>query len=238
MGDVDRARDYIEAHLMHQKKNPEIFNDTRLTLAVADLFIAGTDTTANTLRWAILFMIDNPDVAEKTHQEIVNAIGRERLPEMKDRQQLVYTQAVIEEVMRRSSLVPLGLFHRVTETVTVGGFELEKDAICAFNVYAIHHDARDFPNPMEFRPERHLKDGQFVGCERQSGFGIGKRSCLGESLARMELFIFFATLMQRYRFSLDPQDTRTVWDLTEDPKLFHGSLLRSPPSHKIVFTQR
>uniref|UniRef100_A0A1I8G5E9 CP2G1 protein n=1 Tax=Macrostomum lignano TaxID=282301 RepID=A0A1I8G5E9_9PLAT len=80
MEGVDRARDYIEAHLLYQRDQPEMFNNTRLTMAVSDLFVAGTDTTANTLRWAILYMIDNPDVCEKVHKEVVKAIGNDRLP--------------------------------------------------------------------------------------------------------------------------------------------------------------
>uniref|UniRef100_A0A1I8J8Y5 Cytochrome n=1 Tax=Macrostomum lignano TaxID=282301 RepID=A0A1I8J8Y5_9PLAT len=233
-----RPGDYIEAHLLHQRKHPELFNDKRLTLAVSDLFVAGTDTTANSLRWAILYMIGNPDMAEKAHKEIVDVIGRDRLPKMQDKPSLHYTQAVIEEVHRKSCLAPFGVFHRVTEDITVGGVRLKADSICAFNVYSIHHDPELFPEPQRFLPERHLKDGQFAPCPHLATFGLGKRACLGESLARMELFIFFTALMQRYRFGLDPEDSRTLWHLTEDPEFSKGTLLRAPPLHKIVFTQR
>lgn len=238
MEGVDRARDYIEAHLLHQRSQPEMFTDARLTLAVSDLFIAGTDTTANTLRWAVLYMIANPEVAERTHKEIVDKIGRERLPTMQDKTALHYTQAAIEEVHRKACLVPLGLFHRVTDEITVEGVHMKANSMCAFNVYSIHHDPLLFPEPQRFSPERHLKDGQFVPCPYLATFGLGKRACLGESLARMELFIFFATLMQRYRFSLDPEDSRSLWDLTEDPAFSKGAVLRAPPLHKIVFTAR
>ncbi|PAA54767.1 hypothetical protein BOX15_Mlig004603g1 [Macrostomum lignano] len=238
MDSVDQARDYIEAHLLHQRKHPELFNDKRLTLAVSDLFVAGTDTTANSLRWAILYMIGNPDMAEKAHKEIVDVIGRDRLPKMQDKPSLHYTQAVIEEVHRKSCLAPFGVFHRVTEDITVGGVRLKADSICAFNVYSIHHDPELFPEPQRFLPERHLKDGQFAPCPHLATFGLGKRACLGESLARMELFIFFTALMQRYRFGLDPEDSRTLWHLTEDPEFSKGTLLRAPPLHRIVFTQR
>ncbi|PAA71781.1 hypothetical protein BOX15_Mlig029931g1 [Macrostomum lignano] len=238
MEKVDRAKDYIEAHLQHQNIRPELFNDTRLAMAVTELFLAGTDTTANTLRWAILFMIENPDVADKVYEEIVEKIGRERLPTMQDRSVLHYTQAAIEEVHRRASLVPLGVLHRITSDITVSGVPLKADSICAFNVYSIHHDPELFPEPTKFLPERHLKDNQFVPCPHLATFGLGRRACLGESLARMELFVFFSALMQRYRFSLDPQDSRTLWDLTEDPEIFKGNSIRTPAAHKIIFSYR
>ncbi|PAA74695.1 hypothetical protein BOX15_Mlig013607g2 [Macrostomum lignano] len=242
MEGVDTARDYIEAHLLYQRDQPEMFNDTRLTMAVSDLFIAGTDTTANTLRWAILYMIDNPDVCEKVHEEVAKAIGNDRLPTMQDKARLPYTQAVIEEVHRKASLVPMGVFHRVVDEVTLannGGWKLQPDSICTFNTYAIHHDPEVFPQPEKFLPERHLKeDGQFAASPHLSTFGLGKRACLGESLARMELLVFFVTLVQRYSFSLDPEDSRTMWQLTEDPSFSKGTVLRSPPLHKIVFKAR
>lgn len=238
MGNVDSAKDYIEAHLLHQKSRPEMFNDTRLAMAVTELFLAGTDTTANTLRWAVLFMIANPHVADKVFDEIVEHIGRERLPSMQDKAALNYTQAVIEEVHRLACLVPLGVFHRVTEDITVSGVHLKADTICGFNVYSIHHDPELLPEPEKFVPERHLKDGQFVPCPYLATFGLGKRACLGESLARMELFVFFAAVMQRYKFSLDPEDGCSLWDLMGDPNIFKGNFLRTPPKHKIVFTAR
>ncbi|PAA48239.1 hypothetical protein BOX15_Mlig009520g2 [Macrostomum lignano] len=231
-------RDFIEAHMIRQAApDSGVFNDTRLSLAVADLFIAGTDTTSNTLRWALLLMLRQPEAARLVREEIRREIGDHRLPGLQDRKVLNYTQATLEEVHRIASLVPLGLAHRLLDDISIGEYRLPRDSLVMFNVYAIHRDPDLFPEPDAFRPERHLGlDGRFEPCATLASFGSGRRSCLGEGLARTELFVFFSAIMQRFSFRLKSSgDRRDLADLMDRQANFSGALLRSLPPHEILF---
>ncbi|PAA89612.1 hypothetical protein BOX15_Mlig026100g2 [Macrostomum lignano] len=242
-GDADmqsEPRDYIDAHLQHQTnlESDRIFNDLRLAMAIRDLFVAGTDTTSNTLRWGILYMIENPDVAEKVFEEIRVNVGTERMPTMKDKGSLHYTVAVLEEVQRLGTLVPMGVAHRCVEDSVICGYRIPADSVVVPNIYGIHRDPRVFPEPEKFKPERYLDaEGRFSPNESVVPFGSGKRACLGESLARMELFVFFTRLMQRYRFGLDPAERRSISEIKDNTEN-HGGGIRAPAEHKIVFTPR
>uniref|UniRef100_A0A1I8H373 ANK_REP_REGION domain-containing protein n=1 Tax=Macrostomum lignano TaxID=282301 RepID=A0A1I8H373_9PLAT len=231
-------RDFIEAHMIRQAApDSGVFNDTRLSLAVADLFIAGTDTTSNTLRWALLLMLRQPEAARLVREEIRREIGDHRLPGLQDRKVLNYTQATLEEVHRIASLVPLGLAHRLQDDISIGEYRLPRDSLVMFNVYAIHRDPDLFPEPDAFRPERHLGlDGRFEPCATLASFGSGRRSCLGEGLARTELFVFFSAIMQRFSFRLESSGARRgLADLMDRQANFSGALLRSLPPHEILF---
>ncbi|KHJ80528.1 hypothetical protein OESDEN_19796 [Oesophagostomum dentatum] len=80
------------------------------------------------------------------------------------------------------------------------GYKLRKGTQVIPQYQSIHMDESLYPRPELIIPERHLKDGKFVKDDRITGFSVGKRSCLGEGLARMEVFMFFASLMQKFRF--------------------------------------
>lgn len=238
LGSPEHPRDYIEAFLHQQASNPSEFNDVRLSLAVLDLFLAGTDTTSQTLRWAILFLIENPTVEKKLANEIRSVVGTDRPVSVKDRSQLNYTQAVVDEVNRMACLAQLGVAHRCTEAAKVCGYDIPQDALVVFNIYNIHNSTDHFPEPQRFRPERHMDaDGRYSPNEHLVTFGIGKRACLGESLARMELFLFLANLVQRFAFKLDPSETRSLSEIKANVG-HQGGGIRAPAKHKIVFSLR
>ena len=85
------------------------------------------------------------------------------------------------------------------------GYHIPKDSIILTNIWAIHHDESKWPKPDEFLPERHLdKNGKFIKSPDWILFGVGHRSCLGQQLAKMELFIMTVALFQRFNFTLAP----------------------------------
>ncbi|KAG0711432.1 Cytochrome P450 2L1 [Chionoecetes opilio] len=129
--------------------------------------------------------------------------------------------------MRKSCLVPIGLQHVAEKDTTVGGHFIPKGAVLNGTIFTIHHDTRYWDNPDEFLPERWLNDeGKFV--TKKEGFlpfGIGKRQCLGESLARMELFVFTTTLLQRLSFASPQGKTLNLHHDTTNP-FFHLPLVQ------------
>jgi cytochrome P450 len=124
-----------------------------------------------------------------------------------------YTQAVILEVQRYASILPLGVFHRTTEHVAdFGGFTIPKDTIVIPNFYAAMRDPAVWTAPEEFLPDRFLAQDQHrlnvVVPEAFLPFGIGKRVCLGQSLARLELFLMVSCLLQKFQIGTVPNEPK------------------------------
>ncbi|XP_021010984.1 cytochrome P450 2D9-like isoform X3 [Mus caroli] len=196
--------DAFLAEIEKAKGNPESsFNDENLRMVVIDLFTAGILTTSTTLSWALMLMILHPDVQRRVQQEIDEVIGQVRCPEMADQAHMPYTNAVIHEVQRFGDIVPLHLPRITSRDIEVQDFLIPKGTILLPNMSSVHMDETVWEKPLRFHPEHFLDaQGHFVKHEAFITFSAGRRSCLGESLARMELFLFFTCLLQRFSFSV------------------------------------
>ncbi|MBZ3885985.1 Cytochrome P450 2U1 [Sciurus carolinensis] len=118
--DGENPQDFIDMYLLHmeeERKNNSnsSFNEDYLFYIIGDLFIAGTDTTTNSLLWCLLYMSLNPDIQEKVHEEIERVIGADRPPSLTDKAQMPYTEATIMEVQRLTVVVPLAVPHMTSE---------------------------------------------------------------------------------------------------------------------------
>ncbi|NXK09924.1 CP2DK protein, partial [Herpetotheres cachinnans] len=188
------------------------FNYNNLRLVTADLFAAGSETTSTTLRWAFLYMLLHPEIQSKVQAEIDKVIGRERSPTMKDQVSMPYTNAVIHEVQRYGDVAPVGLPHMTYRDTELQGFFIPKGTTIITNLSSVLKDETVWEKPNEFYPEHFLDaNGQFVKREAFLPFSAGRRACPGEQLARMELFIFFTTLLQKFTFVL-PKDQPRPWE--------------------------
>ncbi|KAL1767494.1 cytochrome P450 2D20-like, partial [Sigmodon hispidus] len=204
---AEPPRDLTDAFLAEVEKakgNPESsFNDENLRVVVADLFMAGMVTTSTTLSWALLLMILHPDVQSRVHQEIDDVIGQVRRPEMADQARLPYTNAVIHEVQRFADIVPVNLPHMTSRDIEIQGFLIPKGTTLIPNLSSVLKDETVWEKPLHFHPEHFLDaQGHFVKHEAFMPFSAGRRVCLGEPLARMELFLFFTCLLQCFSFSV------------------------------------
>ncbi|XP_072036984.1 cytochrome P450 2U1-like [Amphiura filiformis] len=225
--DTESHRDLIDAYLSELRFNENgssgklsMLNEFNLTVTIKQMFIAGTDTTALTLRWAMLYMALNPTIQKNVHDEIDEAVGRNRLPKLADKPNLQYTQAVLLEIQRMASISRLGVPHGCTKTTTVRGVTIPEGFIVVSNLWAVHRDPDLWPEPWKFKPERFLDDnGQVVNRDELIPFSTGRRICLGESLARMELYIFFTHLMHQFRIegSNWKGDTVSIVDQGRNP---------------------
>ncbi|CAO2601470.1 Cytochrome P450 2D27 [Lemmus lemmus] len=200
-------RDLTDAFLAEMEKakgNPESsFNDANLRLVVFDLFGAGMVTSTTTLSWALLLMILHPDVQRRVQKEIDEVIGQARHPEMADQAHMPYTNAVVHEVQRFADIVPMNLPHMTSHDVEVQGFLIPKGTTLITNLSSVLKDETVWEKPLHFHPEHFLDaQGRFVKHEAFMPFSAGRRACLGEPLARMELFLFFTCLLQRFSFSV------------------------------------
>ncbi|XP_029395932.1 cytochrome P450 2J5 isoform X3 [Mus pahari] len=200
----DEPRDFIDAFLIEmQKYDPHrttSFNEENLICSTLDLFLAGTETASSTLRWALLYMTVYPEIQENVQAEIDRVIGHKRQVSLSDRESMPYTNAVIHEIQRMGNIVPLNCTRAVTVDTKFNGFHLPKGTIILTNLTALHRDPKEWATPEVFNPEHFLENGQFKKRESFLPFSMGKRACLGEQLAKSELFIFFSTLMQKFTF--------------------------------------
>ena len=117
-----------------------------------------------------------------------------------------YTEAFICEVLRKSTITPFGLFHYATETAKVAGYTIPKGSWVAVNQYFIHHDPAIWGDPESFRPERFLsQDGKsVVKNDNLIAFSVGRRMCIGEQIAKDNLFLFLTGIMQKFNVAFDP----------------------------------
>ncbi|KAF4008466.1 hypothetical protein G4228_020206 [Cervus hanglu yarkandensis] len=186
------------------KGNPESsFSDGNLRLVVADLFSAGMITTSTTLAWALLLMILHPDVQRRVQQEIDEVIGQGRRPEMGDQALMPFTVAVVHEVQRFADIIPLGVPHMTSRDIELQGFHIPKGTTLITNLSSVLKDETVWEKPFRFHPEHFLDArGRFVKQEAFIPFSAGRRACLGEPLARMELFLFFTSLLQHFSFAV------------------------------------
>ncbi|XP_008307034.1 cytochrome P450 2Y3 [Cynoglossus semilaevis] len=235
--DPSSPRDYIDCFLIklnQEKDDPATeFHYDNLVGTVVNLFFAGTETTSSTIRYALNVLMKYPKVQEQMHQEIDSVIGRERCPRMEDRKSLPFTDAVIHEVQRFMDLVPFSIPHYALKDITFRGYTIPKDTVIIPFLHSVLKDEKQWTTPWSFNPQHFLdQTGNFKKNPAFLPFSAGKRACVGESLARMELFLFLVSLLQHFTFSV-PGGPDSV-DLSPE---FSG-IGNLPHHYKIIATPR
>lgn len=206
--DPHNPRDYIDSYLLEmeaqQKEDPNCtLNLLDLRCGVAALFIAGTHTVSVTLKAILLYLVKYPEIQKKVQKEIDDVVGKDALPTTQDKESLPYLEATILECLRVTSLAPLGLTHSAARDTPFEGYVIPKDALIMSHIDCCHTDPGYWDRPLEFRPE-HFLDDQGKVVSKKDGFlpfSVGRRVCLGEQLANVELFIFTAALLKNFSFS-------------------------------------
>ncbi|XP_023121541.1 cytochrome P450 2F5-like [Amphiprion ocellaris] len=201
-------RDFLDCYLdeMEKKAEDSTFSEDKLIFTALDLLFAGTDTTSNTLLTAFLYLMNHPHIQERCQQEIDQVLEGKDQACFDDRHQMPYMQAVIHESQRIANIAPLSAFHCTTKDSELMGYSIPKGTMIIQNLSSVLNEEGQWKYPHEFNPENFLNDqGEFVKPDAFMPFSAGPRVCLGEGLARMELFLIMVTLLRKFKF-IWPED--------------------------------
>jgi hypothetical protein len=173
-----------------------------LSSLAANLIGAGADTSSSTLVTAVLAMQAFPAALQPAWDELDRVVGYNRSPGPGD--ELPYLRAFVKEVFRwRSVAIIGGTAHAPTQDDEWNGYHIPKGTWIQGNVWAIHHNEREFPDPDRFEPARFLKDSElfrhFPGEKGYMTFGWGRRSCAGQALAEQGTFLSVCRLVWAFR---------------------------------------
>uniref|UniRef100_A0A671VMC7 Cytochrome P450, family 2, subfamily X, polypeptide 9 n=1 Tax=Sparus aurata TaxID=8175 RepID=A0A671VMC7_SPAAU len=221
-----KPRHFIDSYLDEMDKRGDdgsSFSEDQLCAFLLDLHFAGTDTTANTLLAAFLYLMNYPHVQERCQQEIDKVLDGKDQVSFEDRHMMPYVQAVIHESQRMANTVPLSVFHCTTKDTELMGYSIPRGTTIIPNLTSVLYEEGQWKSAHEFNPENFLDEkGEFVKPEAFMPFSTGPRMCLGEGLARMELFLILVTLLRRFKF-IWPEDAgepdfTPVYGTTQTPK--------------------
>ena len=211
---------------------------------IADLFFAGTDTTATSVMWFLLFMMRYPEVQRRCHAEIdarfEDVDGGGGLTKDTITRLFPYTVATMLESQRINSIANASLAHVTRENVTLGGYSVPKHSLVFANIRSLHFDDKYWKNPEAFDPTRwleavpadeiHSSGFKVIQHSHFIPFSVGKRRCLGENLAKAEYLIFGLSLLRIFKFDVEDES---------NPPSFEGSgLILAPLPFEMVIEQR
>ncbi|RDL41436.1 Uncharacterized protein BP5553_01415 [Venustampulla echinocandica] len=192
------------SQLLVKEKEAGKLNDEEIAFLTGNLIGGGVDTTASTTITFIFAMCIFKDVQRKAREELDRVVGSDRMPDWSDESRLPYIQAIVSESLRWRTVTILGgIPHAPIQDDVYENYLIPKGTWIAGNVWSIHRNPKDFPDPDVFRPERFLDEARpFPSKKGHSAFGWGRRQCSGQPLAEQGLFLTMARLL--WAFEIKP----------------------------------
>ncbi|KAG9268172.1 cytochrome P450 1B1 [Astyanax mexicanus] len=210
--DVTRdMSDAIISVIEHGKNN--VLTKDYVEGTVTDLIGAGQDTVSTMMQWIILLLVKYPAIQAELHEQIDKVVGRDRLPSMEDKVNLACLEAFIYETMRYTSFVPVTIPHATTSDVTIEGFRIPKDTVVFINQWSVNHDLEKWQDPHVFNPSRFLDEKGNLDKDMTNNvmiFSTGRRRCIGNQIAKTEVFLFSAILLHQCSFESNPSQTLSM----------------------------
>ncbi|KAI3819971.1 hypothetical protein L1987_13826 [Smallanthus sonchifolius] len=185
---------------------------------IMNIFVAGTDNLALIAEWALSELINHPNIMRKAIEEIDNVVGKNRLLQESDIQNLPYLQAIIKETLRLHPPVPM-IPRKATEDRTVAGYHIQANTDIFINVWALGRDPDYWENPLAFRPERFQEKHMDVRGQHFEllPFGSGRRMCPGTSLGLQMIHATFGAMIQCFEWKAGKDGNLTIVDMVEKP---------------------
>ncbi|CAH0545699.1 unnamed protein product [Brassicogethes aeneus] len=227
----DDPRDLMDVYLTALKsENPgRSFSEQQLMAICLDMFMAGSETTSNSLTFGVLHLMLNQEAQNKAREEIDRVIGKERRPTLDDRPLMPYLECVVFETLRMFGGRVLTVPHRALKDTHLNGYFIPKDVQVIANLHGcMMRPENGFDDPEAFKPERYLKNGKIHLPETYMPFAMGKHRCMGETMARANVFLFLTTMIQNFEFSVvpdSPPDMKMVDGVTPGMKHFKARVV-------------
>lgn len=166
------------------------------------MFIAGQETTSNTIIFAIIYALNHPEKLKNLYNELDKVIGNDRRITLGDKNSLPYCNAFIYESQRLVNLLASNLPHKLLKDVEIRGYKIPKGTVIIPQISTILFDDKVFPDPLNFIPERFIdENGDLKKIDEFIPFSMGKRQCLGESLAKMELYLIITNFFNHFNIT-------------------------------------
>jgi cytochrome P450 len=204
-GRVPDTGDLLSMLLLARDDEGQSMSDNQVRDELVTLFAAGHETTSNALAWSWYLISQHPVVEAKLHQEI-DAVLNGRLPTLEDLPDLPYTEMVLKEAMRLYPPAWTLNTRQAVEDTIVSDYLVPKDRLIFVAPYVMHRRPEFFPEPERFDPQRFTPENE-KALPRYAyiPFGAGPRVCIGNAFAMMEAHLILATIAQRFRLELDPE---------------------------------
>ncbi|KAI0530574.1 hypothetical protein KFK09_000118 [Dendrobium nobile] len=214
---VEEKMDFLDYMLMLEEKgneSKEPFTFTHVKALLMDMVVGGTETSSNTIEFAMAEMMNKPETIKQAQEELDKVVGRDNVIEESHLPNLHYLNMVLKEVLRLHPALPLLVPHCPSSPCSIGGFAVPKGSRVFINVWAIHRDETMWKDPLEFKPER-WSYGDAAGSGEFSyfPFGSGRRICAGISMAERMVLYSLASLLHSFDWKM-PQGI-TEMDLSE-----------------------
>ncbi|CAG5129012.1 unnamed protein product [Candidula unifasciata] len=209
--DPDKPRDFIDYYLLEMQKKLEskektTLNESELLKFIGDLFVGGTETTATSLRWALIFLVRHPDVQQKVHQEIIATLGERTQLSVLDEKNMPFTTAVIMESQRLGDIAPFSLLHSNFDEVRLREYVIPAGSVVIPCVNSAHMDPHIWDNPGRIQTQSSLFQNISTSTVMFHVIAIsllffpltGPRTCPGRGLGKMEVFLLLTSIVQHF----------------------------------------
>jgi cytochrome P450 len=224
------GKDMLGQILAAAAERPDLgITDREIRDEVATLFLAGHDTTSAALAWLWFALSQHPEAEQRVLAE-VDQLGQQTVRHA-DLPRLKYLEMVVKESMRLYPATAFLFGREALEDVELGGYTLKRGSWVFISPFIVQRDARNFPDPLVFDPERfapHRSDE--IPAYSYLLFGAGPRTCVGNALATNELVLVAATVLQQYRMVLDQPAPEPEMEVVLRPK--GGLRMRPEPRPK------
>ncbi|XP_074835869.1 25-hydroxyvitamin D-1 alpha hydroxylase, mitochondrial [Carettochelys insculpta] len=175
---------------------------------VTELLLAGVDTISSTLSWSLYELSRHPRVQEALHEEITGVMKGGAVPSAADVAQMPLLKAVVKEALRLYPVIPGNARVISDRDIQVGEYLIPRKTLITLCHYATSRDARFFPEPDSFRPERWLRKDAAHHPYASIPFGFGKRSCIGRRIAELEVYLALARILMHFEVKPEPEGAR------------------------------